>query len=246
MALLVAFTFSGCINVLMLATPAYKLQVFETDVPAGSVETLILLAAMAWSAVGAAMLVELARDWILLRTGLWRDHKPGQHQLKNGLMAALAPADMRAEAKARAILRAFSPGPHMTVGSDVPWTPIFLGALALLHPPIGLIALGASLLLAAVPSDLQRDTRAAAERAERIERNARRSASRAALLNQRSLDAFGPARDVLRRLERVRSLLGPHAHLHPITHSTTEMRIDQLIDQLIDPIVRNFNRAFRV
>ena len=58
----VAFLFSGCINVLMLATPLYTLQVFETVVPLGSIETLVILTLITAAAIAAMALIEIARD----------------------------------------------------------------------------------------------------------------------------------------------------------------------------------------
>ena len=99
-AVFVAFLFSGCINVLMLATPLYTLQIFENVVPVGSIETLLVLSAIVGAAVLAMALIEIARDRIMLRTGVWIDHELGQHILENGLKNHSQPADLKAEANA--------------------------------------------------------------------------------------------------------------------------------------------------
>ena len=75
--MLAAFLFTGVVNVLTLATPLFTLQVFETVVPSGSLETLILLALMAGAAVAALMLIEIVRDRIMLRASTWLDHTLG-------------------------------------------------------------------------------------------------------------------------------------------------------------------------
>ncbi len=172
-ALLVAFLFSGCINALMLATPIYTLQVFETVVPSGSIETLILLTGMAGATLLALMLLEMIRDRILLRAGLWLDHVLGQHLLDNGLKAGLAPRDMQAELKSLATLRSFLTGPLINALFDAPWTPLFLVSLALLHPLIGMVGLVTALilliagsLLSLTTGTLLRETQQAIEKTE--------------------------------------------------------------------------------
>ncbi|MCH9808671.1 MAG: type I secretion system permease/ATPase, partial [Alphaproteobacteria bacterium] len=139
-----AFLFSGCINVLMLATPLYTLQIFENVVPVGSIETLLVLSAIVGAAVLAMALIEIARDRIMLRTGVWIDHELGQHILENGLKNHSQPADLKAEANALARLRAFLTSPAMMPLFDAPFVPLFLLILIALHPMIGLIAAAAA------------------------------------------------------------------------------------------------------
>lgn len=172
-ALFAAFLFSGFINVLMLATPLYTLQVFETVVPLGSIETLVILTAIVAIAILALALIEIARDNILLRAGLWLDHELGQHMLENGLRAGSAPADLRQDARALDQFRSFLTSPAVTALFDAPWVPIFLLALFALHPVIGLVALASALLLAMAAlvqslaaQRLQREAARANERAD--------------------------------------------------------------------------------
>jgi ABC-type protease/lipase transport system fused ATPase/permease subunit len=146
-AVLAAFMFSGFVNVLMMASPLYTLQVFETVVPTGSIEKLVLLTLMAAAAIAVLMLVELVRDTILLRTGLWLDHMLGQYVLENGLKLGRSPADMRADDQALTQLKQFLTSSAITALLDAPWLPFFLVALVLIHPMIGGVAIVASLLL---------------------------------------------------------------------------------------------------
>lgn len=149
-ALVVAFLFSGFTNILMLATPLYTLQVFETVVPLGSIETLIILTLIVAAAIAALGLIEIARDIVLLRAGLWLDHELGQHMLENGLKAGVSPADLKQDARALEQFKSFVASPGVIPLFDAPWVPIFLVALAALHPVIGLVALVSVLLLGMV------------------------------------------------------------------------------------------------
>ena len=146
-ALLVAFAFSGAANVLMLATPLYTLQVFEQVVPLGSLETLLVLTVITAAAILALGLIEVARDVILQRAGVWLEHELGPHLLRNGLRAATPNIELRREARALEQVASFITSSAVHPLFDAPWTPIFLGALLLLHPLIGLIALVSAVLL---------------------------------------------------------------------------------------------------
>lgn len=172
-AVFVAFLFSGCINVLMLALPLYTLQIFENVVPTGSIETLLVLSAIVGGAVLALALIETARDRIMLRAGVWIDHELGQHILENGLKSGTAASELSSDARALGRLRAFLTSPAMMPLFDAPFVPLFLLILIALHPWIGLVAATAAvlLLIAALvqtltTTKLQTETGRAGERAD--------------------------------------------------------------------------------
>ena len=146
-ALLAAFLFSGCINILMLATPLYILQIFETVVPLGSLDTLLLLSAMVAAALLASAAVEVARDTVLLRSAYWLDHELGHYILENGVRLATPGAEMRQDAAALERLRAFLASPAVIPLFDAPWTPVFLLALFFLSPLIGAMAIGCAIVM---------------------------------------------------------------------------------------------------
>ncbi len=149
-ATFVALLFSACINILMLATPLYTLQLFDTVVPSGSVETLVFLTLMVGAAILALSLIELCRDRILMRAGLWLDHVLGQYVLENGLKGNVGAAELRADAAALRQVKAFLTSPTAASFLDVPWTPAFLVVLALLHPWLGVVGAGAAIFLLAL------------------------------------------------------------------------------------------------
>jgi PrtD family type I secretion system ABC transporter len=148
-ALFAAFLFSGCINVLMLATPLYTLQVFETVVPLGSIETLVLLTLIAGAAILTLSAIEIARDMILLRASLWLDHELGQYILENGIRLGISGAELRQDAHALERFRGFLASSGVTPLFDAPWIPIFVIALFALHPLIGVASIACVILLGA-------------------------------------------------------------------------------------------------
>ncbi len=173
-ALCAALGFSGCINLLMLATPLYTLQVFEIVVPLGSLETLAVLTLITAAAIATLAILEGVRDNIVLRAGLWLDHHLGEHILVDGLRRGAGAAELAKDAEALAHVRSFLTSGAMAPLLDVPWVPIFIISLILMHPLIGAIAFGATLLLIAAAllhnlwtKRLARETGAAHERSQR-------------------------------------------------------------------------------
>jgi len=173
-ALTAALVFSGGINVLMLAMPIYTLQVFETVVPSGSVETLVLLSMMIAAATVALALIEMVRDRILLRAGLWLDHVLGSFLLEAGLKAGTPAVDLKQDARALHGLRTFISSGAITALFDAPWVPIFLVTLAALHPLLGiagtvaaLALVGIGLLQCLLASRVAPESQKGQERAER-------------------------------------------------------------------------------
>ena len=169
-----AFLFSAFINVLMLSTPLYTLQVFDTVVPLGSLETLFIITAVTALAVACLALLEIARDMVLLRASIWIDHELGRHILANGLKLGTSPQEFRQDARALEQLQQFLASPAAGVVMDAPFAPLFLVALFALNPVIGAVAvIAAGLLVCAAvvqmlaTSRLQHESASAHERSEK-------------------------------------------------------------------------------
>jgi hypothetical protein len=150
-ALVAAFVLGGAAFLLQMALPLYALHVVEGAVAAASFETLALLSLIAAIAAGAAIALAAARDRILLRAGLWLDHTLGHHMLANGARLGTAPAELKKNADALALLSGALADRAIVAALEALWVPVVLVALALLHPIIGAVAaVFASLLLLAM------------------------------------------------------------------------------------------------
>lgn len=149
-ALVAAFVLGGAAFLLQMVLPLYALHVVEGAVAAASLETLALLSLIAAIAAGAAIALTAARDRILLRAGLWLDHTLGHHMLANGARLGTAPAQLKKNADALALLSGALADRAIVAALEAPWVPAMLVAMALLHPIMGTIAaVFASLLLLA-------------------------------------------------------------------------------------------------
>lgn len=167
-----AFVFSAFTNVLLLSTPIYTLQIFDTVVPLGSLETLAIITGVTALAIAALFLLEIARDMILLRASIWIDHELGRQILANGLKLGTSAPDFKQDARALEQFQAFLASPAAGVVMDAPFVPLFLVALFMLNPLIGTVAaLSASLLLVAALAQMLLTTRLQAESAKAHERS---------------------------------------------------------------------------
>jgi PrtD family type I secretion system ABC transporter len=143
--------FSLCINLLMLTAPLYMLQVFDRVLNSRSEETLMfltLIAVVAFVALGA---VEAVRHLMLSRIGGWMDREVSGELLKGTLGRDLgAGAGSVQSLRDLATLRGFISGPAVFPLLDAPWLPIFVVVIFLLHPWLGWLAIGGSLVLLAL------------------------------------------------------------------------------------------------
>lgn len=144
--------FSFFINILMLASPIYMLQVYDRVLTARSESTLIYLSLI----IGAMMLVmallETIRSRVLVRVSGKMDQILGT-KVFNAIFALnlRAPAANRSQSlRDLDSVRQFitSQGPFALF--DAPWAPIFIGIVFLMHPLLGVVAIIGALILCAL------------------------------------------------------------------------------------------------
>ena len=136
--------FSVVLNLLMLSPTIYMLQIFDrvlssqnlTTLAVVSIVTLFMFLIMAFS--------EWARSVTLVNTSVRIDRALSERVFKASFLSYLLP-DNPARSKAfgdLTVLRQFMTGNGVFVFFDLPWIFIFLGVLFLLHPLLGIWALG--------------------------------------------------------------------------------------------------------
>lgn len=135
------------VNLLVLAAPIYSMQVFDRVLASGRVETLVLLTAILVIALAVHGLLEALRSVLLTRMGGWVEDTldgPALDAVQASARGGGQPLqDLRT-------VRGFLAGPAATGLFDAPWFLAFAGVLALLHPLIGLMAVGAALIMGAI------------------------------------------------------------------------------------------------
>jgi PrtD family type I secretion system ABC transporter len=199
----IIMAFSLAINLLMLATPLYMMQVFDRVLSSRSGDTLVMLTLITVLAIGVLALLDAIRSQMLVRIGNWLDDRLGPTVFAGALRAALRSDPARASQGLRDLgtMRGFITGPTVTPLLDAPWAPIFIIALFALHPMLGLIGLGGGVVLFGLALINEIVTKQSLRRANLAASKTHQRAE-AALRNAEVIRAMGMGEGVLRLWRR--------------------------------------------
>src|SRR5271156_1032472 len=160
--------FSGVINILMLSGSVYMLQVYDRVIPSRNIATLFGLSLMVlfaylmqgyFDALRARMLCRVAT---LFDAGLQESIHTALATLPlRGVKPMLMQQPLRDLDQIRSFMSSMGP----TAFLDMPWIPIFLIALFLFHPAIGMTALAGTAAIIAMTLVTERMSRGAAKAA---------------------------------------------------------------------------------
>lgn len=168
-ALAAVALFSAAVNLLLLTGPLYMLQVYDRVLASRSEPTLIALSLLVLFLYAALGAFDHLRLRILTRIGAAAQDHLDAHTFPRAL--ALRPAQppgtfeaIPAPADAQAIRLALA-SPLMAALFDLPWAPVFLLALFVFHPLLGMLALGGAALILTLTITGHARARTAATRA---------------------------------------------------------------------------------
>lgn len=144
------FIFSLCVNALMLTGPLYMLSVYDRVLGSRSEETLVsltLLLAFLFLMMGV---LDHARGRLAARVGArfqsMLDSRVFQASLKR---AALSPAAAFGKTPLKDLesVQRLMSSPVFLALFDIPWSPLFFAVIFILHPWLGLLAVGGGVIL---------------------------------------------------------------------------------------------------
>jgi ATP-binding cassette subfamily C protein/ATP-binding cassette subfamily C protein EexD len=140
--------FSGVVNALQLTVSIYMMQVFDRVLGSRSLDTLLYLTLITIAAIGLLAVLEAVRSLVMQRLGQWVERRVAPEGFARALEAQLRGRPYRMEAlRDLAVLRGYIGSPGMLALYDVPWVPVFLAAIFLLHPIMGIIAIAGAVIL---------------------------------------------------------------------------------------------------
>lgn len=137
------FFFSAFINVLALTSSVYMLQVYDRVLASRSLPTLAYLTLFAAGALFTLGLLEVIRSKLLIRMGVRFDAALTELVFCRTLNEGRSGQALRDVEQ----LRAFVTGPPMVNLLDVPWMPLYVLLVYLLHPWLGHVAVAGGLAL---------------------------------------------------------------------------------------------------
>lgn len=147
--------YSALANVLMLTPTLYMLQVFDRVMVSQSTTTLLAVSLIALVLFGVMALAEWVRSRLLVQTGVRLDDAISTRVFNASFESHLAGANLPGQGPARAFsdllqLRQFITGNGIFAFFDLPWVPIYIAVMFLLHPALGWLSIAFALLQAAL------------------------------------------------------------------------------------------------
>lgn len=140
--------FSLAINLLYLATPLYMLQMYDRVVPSSSVITLVMLTIVLLVALFALAVLDIVRAGVLARAGIRLDRLLGARIITAIIDNSAAAGGARSQPLRDAdTFRQYVTGTGIHAVFDLPWTPIYIAVIFMLHPLLGGFALVCGLVL---------------------------------------------------------------------------------------------------
>jgi ATP-binding cassette, subfamily C, bacterial len=165
---LAAFTFSVFVNILMLTGPLYMLQVYDRVLGSRSEETLVALSVLVTCLFVVMGLLDYARTRVLTivatRFQDQLDRRVFEASMRRAAVAPNDPAAVAAQRDLEAVQRLLA-SPVLVALFDIPWTPLFVGAIFIFHPWLGWMAIAGGVFLILVTLLNQRLTRLPQNRA---------------------------------------------------------------------------------
>lgn len=143
---LVVALLSAAINVLMLTGSVYMMQVYDRVLSSGSVPTLVSLFAIVVVLYGFLALYDFLRGRLLGRMAIRLDRGLGTATFRAWIQGGTGTADHEAQPlRDLETLRGAIASPGAQALFDLPWLPLFLGVLFVLHPWLGWLTVGGAL-----------------------------------------------------------------------------------------------------
>ena len=175
---LATILFSIVINLLMLTSPLYMLQVYDRVLGSRSEATLVALSVLVAVLFLAMGVLEFSRSKVMAIVGARFQERLDRRVFSAAMQrSSLSPNDPAAITAQRDLeaIRTFLGSPVLLALMDLPWTPLFLAALFIFHPMLGWLAIvgGSTLIIVtllnqAVSKTPQKEAGSTAVMAERM------------------------------------------------------------------------------
>ncbi|WP_029617726.1 type I secretion system permease/ATPase [Pseudorhizobium marinum] len=160
------FCLSGVINLLALTGAFYMLQIYDRALTSGSVSTLLALSVLAIGLYLFQGIFDILRSQILIRLGARLDSQlaPLAHTVAIE-MPRYGYSTSEAMERGRDVdtLRGFLSSQGPIALFDIPWMPIYLAFVWLLHPVLGLLTIGGAIVLGLITLSAELMTRRSAQ-----------------------------------------------------------------------------------
>ncbi len=147
----IVFAFSFGVNLLMLVTPLYSLQVLDRVLSSQNLNTLLMLSLLMAALYVALHLIQVARSFTLIKLGEWLDRQLSPDLFVNSIKSAAMKASVGGAQNLRDLqtVKTFLTSTGINTLFDAPWSIIYIAVMFMIHPMMGWLAVIGSLLLLA-------------------------------------------------------------------------------------------------
>jgi ATP-binding cassette, subfamily C, bacterial len=146
--LIAVAAFSVVVNLLMLTMPMYLFQISDRVLTSRSLETLLMLSALALAFIGILSIVDILRRQVLGRLATKMEALLGGAVLASSINNARAGEGGTIQAiRSLHQVRGFISSPVMLLLMDAPLSPLYFGVIFLVHRDLGFIAVVSGLFL---------------------------------------------------------------------------------------------------
>lgn len=142
--------FFGCIiNLLMLASPIYSMQVLDRVISSGSTDTLVMLTLVIVLALLLLSLIQVGRSFAMTKMGEWLEIQLSEKLFANSVKSSLETKVNAGSQQMRDLqtIKSYLTSPGLLTMLDLPWAIIFIIVLFIIHPWIGWIPVIGGLIL---------------------------------------------------------------------------------------------------
>lgn len=140
--------FSFLVNLLVLTSPLYMMQIFDRVLSSGRTETLLFLTLIAAVAVLVMGMIYMARNQLLVRVSRWLGCTLAPEIIASSTRSALHERASSAQSlRDLSTVRGFVTSPGLNAVFDAPWVPLFVAVIWMLHPWLGMVALSCAVVI---------------------------------------------------------------------------------------------------
>lgn len=185
--------FSLVINFLMLVPAIYNMQVFDRVMSSRNMATLAAISGIALVLLAINVALEWARSRIMVRLGVKLDRVLGvrllqlSHRMgieKNSGAGQQLNNDLN-------LIRNFMTGQGVLPALDIPWVPVFLFVVVLIHPVLAMIMVGTGSLMCLLTFMTEKAIKGPLDRATELSAESLRFASVSMRNNAEVIESMG-------------------------------------------------------
>lgn len=134
--------FGVIVNLLMLSTPLYSMQVLDRVLSSNNLNTLVMLSLVIILALLLLGLIQAARSFAMNMMGSWFESKLSNKVFYNAIKTSLDSRNLANSQQLRDLqtIKTYLTSPGLVAIMDTPWAIIFIIVLFILHTYIGALA----------------------------------------------------------------------------------------------------------